>query len=209
MASCSTSPLAVPEPVVTSTPDSGVSLRPPSTADLNEFVALTRGSRRFHAGWVAPPRDEAQYLEYLARNEGGDFEARLIARSSDDAIVGAVNVSQIFYGSFRSAYLGYWIGAPYARRGYMGRALPLALTHAFATLRLNRVEANLQPTNAPSRRLVQQLGFRLEGYSPNYLKIGGRWRDHERWALLRGDWSSRRQRAAAPDPGSQGTRGEP
>lgn len=106
-------------------------------------------------------------------------------------MLGAVNISQIFYGSFRSAYLGYWIGAPFAGQGYMREALSLVLTQAFGSLRLHRIEANLQPTNTPSRRLVQQLGFRLEGYSPKYLKIGGRWRDHERWALLRSEWTSR------------------
>lgn len=176
-----------------------VSLRPPTAADLDEFIALTRRSRRFHAGWVAPPREADAFREYLNRNKGSDFEARLVVRSTDDIIVGAVNVSQIFHGGFKSAYLGFWIGAPFARQGYMREALSQALTSAFGQLRLHRVEANIQPDNAPSRLLVQRLGFRLEGFSPKYLKVGGRWRDHERWALLRDEWPPRDRHASAPD----------
>jgi [ribosomal protein S5]-alanine N-acetyltransferase len=70
----------------------------------------------------------------------------------------------------------------------MREALHLALRHAFGPLRLHRVEANIQPGNAPSRALVRRAGFRREGFSPRYLKIGGRWRDHERWALVCEDW---------------------
>ena len=91
----------------------------------------------------------------------------------------------------RSVPSGYWIGAPYARQGYMREGLGLALGHAFKTLRLHRLEANIQPANTASKRLVESLGFRLEGFSPRYLKIGGRWRDHERWAILSEDWQAR------------------
>jgi len=103
-------------------------------------------------------------------------------------IVGAIELSQIVGGRFRSAYLGYHIGEPFARRGYMREALTLALAFVFGRLRLHRVEANIQPHNRPSIRLVKRLGFRREGYSPRYLNIGGRWRDHERWALLVEEW---------------------
>ena len=47
---------------------------------------------------------------------------------------------------------------------------------------------NIQPENIASKKLVERLGFDLEGYSPRYLKIGGRWRDHERWALRSENW---------------------
>ena len=176
---------------MTSRRNGRVLLRSPTEADLDEFIALTRRSRRFHSGWVAPPRDPEEFRQLLARNDGRDFEACLVVRSADNVVVGAVNISQIFYGGFQSAYLGYWIGAPFAGQGYMRDGLSGALAHAFGALRLHRVEANVQPGNIASRRLVQRLGFRLEGYSPKYLKIGGRWRDHERWALLCNEWRSR------------------
>ncbi len=63
---------------------------------------------------------------------------------------------------------------------------------AFREYRLHRLEANIQPDNAPSIALVRGLGFELEGYSPRYLKIGGRWRDHERWAIRSETWRARR-----------------
>ena len=107
---------------------------------------------------------------------------------ADNKIVGAINLSQIFFGAFRSAYLGYYIGAPYARQGYMTEGLQLALAYAFNDLKLHRLEANVQPVNLNSIALVKRAGFVREGYSRRYLKIAGRWRDHERWAILREDW---------------------
>ena len=117
----------------------------------------------------------------------------MIRRTRDGAIVGGINFSEIVRGNFQSVYLGYQIGEPFARQGYMTEALALALSIAFGRLRLHRVEANIQPTNAPSLALVRRAGFRREGLSRRYLKIGGRWRDHERWALLAEDWRARRR----------------
>jgi ribosomal-protein-alanine N-acetyltransferase len=65
------------------------------------------------------------------------------------------------------------------------------LRNAFLNLRLHRVEANIQPDNHPSIALAKGAGFHREGFSPRYLKIGGRWRDHERWAILAEDWRAR------------------
>ena len=97
---------------------------------------------------------------------------------------------QIFHGAFRGAYLGYYMGAPYANRGYMTEALQLMLRYAFKKIKLHRLEANIQPGNTASIALVRRAGFRREGYSPRYLKICGRWRDHERWAITVEDWKS-------------------
>jgi [ribosomal protein S5]-alanine N-acetyltransferase len=123
-------------------------------------------------------------------------------RDADRVIVGAIELSQIVGGKFRSAYLGYHIGASFAHRGYMQAALALLLTLAFGRFRLHRVEANIQPHNHASLRLVRRLGFRREGYSPRYLKIGGQWRDHERWALLVEDWRrhAKERPSTHPDP---------
>jgi ribosomal-protein-alanine N-acetyltransferase len=168
-----------------------VVLRSPAPEHADDFVALALASRRFHAGLARPARDRTGYAALLERNRHDDFEAFLLFREEDDTLLGSVNLSQIFRLGFQSAYLGYWIGAPYAGRGYMGEGLALVLTEAFRRMKLHRLEANIQPTNVPSRRVVQKLGFRLEGYSPRYLKIAGRWRDHERWAILREEWRPR------------------
>jgi len=90
----------------------------------------------------------------------------LLRRRSDDALLGSVNLSEIVRGPFQSAYLGYQIGAPFARQGYMTEGLGLVLHYAFARLKLHRLEANIQPENRASLALVARLGFRREGLSP-------------------------------------------
>ena len=91
----------------------------------------------------------------------------------------------------QNAYLGYYVGALHARRGYMTEALQLMLRYAFVKLRLHRLEANIQPRNVASIALVKRAGFRQEGFSRRYLKVCGRWRDHERWAIIAEDWKSK------------------
>lgn len=172
-----------------------VFLRPPTRRDEREFLALERASRRLHRPWLAPPATPARFRAYVERARERDHRALLVCRRGDGSIVGAFSLSQIFHGPFKSAYLAYWVGAPFAGRGYMAQALVLVLRLAFRSLRLHRIEANLQPANARSRRLVERAGFRKEGFSPRYLKIGGRWRDHERWAITREDWTRLRARA--------------
>jgi len=110
------------------------------------------------------------------------------AQYGSDAIAGVININNIVRGSFLSASLGYYAGAPFAGQGLMREGLELVKGYAFYTLGLHRLEANIQPGNERSIRLVESLGFECEGYSPRFLMINGRWRDHERWALLLEDW---------------------
>jgi [ribosomal protein S5]-alanine N-acetyltransferase len=173
------------------TPRARVFLRAPKRSDRDEFVALMRGSRAFHSPWATAPIDNDRYAAYLADARRADFEAMLLCRAADDAIVGFFNLSQIVRRGFQSAYLGYAVGQPFAGQGYMRGGLELVLRHAFTTLRLHRIEANIQPSNASSLALARGAGFHREGFSPRYLKIGGRWRDHERWAVLAEDWRER------------------
>jgi RimJ/RimL family protein N-acetyltransferase len=100
----------------------------------------------------------------------------------------SLNISEIVRGVFCSGYLGYYALVPHSGKGYMTRGLAAVLYDAFRVHRLHRLEANIQPGNQASRALVQRLGFRLEGLSPRYLKIGRRWCDHERWAITLEDW---------------------
>lgn len=169
-----------------------VYLRFPVMEDCQEFLVLNRASARFHRGWAYPPKDRKQFAGYLARCQRDDFRGLLVCLKSDGRIIGSINLSQIFRAGFQSAYMGYYVGADYARQGYMTEAVGLALDYAFRALKLHRVEANIQPHNQASIALVKRLGFTLEGYSRRYLKIGGRWRDHERWAILVEDWKRRR-----------------
>ena len=149
---------------------------------------MNRASRALHRGLATPPTTEAAVRAYVRRARDADYEAMLACRREDGAIVGAVNLSQIFYGPLKSAYIGYYAGSRHAGAGYLTEAMSLALRRAFRTLRLHRVEANIQPGNEASRIVAARNGFRLEGYSPRYLKVSGRWRDHERWAVLADEW---------------------
>jgi ribosomal-protein-alanine N-acetyltransferase len=177
-------------PARTSTRVSGsrVYLRPPAHADQHEFLSLMRASRGFHRPWASAPTDEDRFRAYLADAQRPDFEAMLVCRGEDHAILGFFNISQIVRRSLQSAYLGYAVGKPFAGHGYMREGIELVLRRAFLTLRLHRIEANIQPGNHASIALAQGAGFRREGFSPRYLKIGGRWRDHERWAILAEEW---------------------
>ena len=149
-------------------------------------------SRRLHGAWVAPPSTAAEYRRSLARLQRPTHTGYLIVRRDTRALVGVINVSEIVRGAFQSAYLGYYAFTPEAGRGLMTEGLALVIDEAFRRLGLHRLEANIQPGNRASRRLVRRLGFRREGFSPRYLRIAGRWRDHERWALLREEWREAR-----------------
>lgn len=186
-----------------------VVVEPPRLADAEAFVALVKQSRALHRRWVSPPDSRTAYVEYLARSRRDDYQALLVRRREDRAIVGAFNLSQIFYRAFCSAYLGYWVGAPFARQGYMAEAMDLVLDHAFFALKLHRVEANIQPDNLASKALVAGRGFRCEGYSPRYLKIAGRWRDHERWAITVEDLRNLRARRTGLPRGEPARRARP
>lgn len=166
-----------------------VVLREPTAADGEALVAVNQASRELHNPWVAPPLSLAEYAGYLERCAREDVCGMLVCGADDGAVMGAVTLSQIFYGALQSAYMGYYIGAPFAGRGHMTEAVALALDHAFGPLRLHRVEANIQPGNAASLALVRRLGFAREGFSRRYLLIGGAWRDHERFAMLAEDWA--------------------
>ena len=171
-----------------------VQVRAPRQSDEPDFVALMRESRTFHRPWASAPTDEARFAAYLEDSRRPDFEAFLVVRLADAQIVGFFNVSQITRGSLQSAYLGYAVAERFARQGYMREGIELVLNEAFTRLHLHRIEANIQPGNRASIALARGAGFTREGFSPRYLKIGGRWRDHERWALLADDWRASHER---------------
>jgi [ribosomal protein S5]-alanine N-acetyltransferase len=167
---------------------SRVFLRHPGKGDMDEFTRLVVASRRFLHPWVTPASTPQAYTRHLQYCRRKSVCACLVCRTEDFKIMGVCNLSQIFLGNLKSAFLGYWIGARFAGQGYMTEALELVLSYAFETLRLHRIEANIQPENARSIALVVRIGFSLEGFSPRYLKVAGRWKDHERWAIRREDW---------------------
>lgn len=152
-------------------------LRKPTPEDLTEVKALYKQSTSLHHPWVYAPQDYESYLQQEHRY--------FLCLAESGKIVGTFNISGIVRGYFQSAYLGYEVFYPYQGQGYMSKGLALVLQEAFENLKLHRLEANIQPENVASIRLVANAGFVKEGFSKNYLKVGGiEWKDHERWAIL-------------------------
>ena len=165
-------------------------LRYPRRADRDELAAARRLSKRLHHPFVQTATTDDGFDEYLAGAKRGEQRRTLVCRTSDGAIAGFINFNVISRGALQSAYLGYGAYEPYAGTGMMREGLSLALRFGFKSLGLHRVEANIQIANERSVRLVTRAGFRLEGFSPRYLKVNGRWRDHLRFAMLAEEWKS-------------------
>jgi ribosomal-protein-alanine N-acetyltransferase len=167
-------------------------LEAPTRRRRKEFLTAVAKSRDLHRGLVAPPCTAEAFDRYLARLRGPAHIGYWV-RTTESELAGVINVSEIVRGAFQSAYLGYYAFAPHDGLGYMSRGVEAVLADVFRVHRLHRVEANIQIGNLASSELVRRLGFRKEGLSPRYLKVGGRWRDHERWALTVEDWRKYRR----------------
>ena len=162
-----------------------VVVRPPGPdLDVERYLAHMRASRRFHHPWIVAPTDRAGWDALMARHATPHV---LFAVRAGGDVTGTFVLSQIFYGPFCNAYLGYWATLAFAGQGYMTEGMEGVLRYAFRRLKLHRVEANVQPGNRASIALLERAGFRHEGFSPRYLKVAGRWRDHERYAILAED----------------------
>lgn len=167
-------------------------LRKPRAADRAEWCRLRRSSGRFLARWE-PRKDKPigspkEFDGCLVANRSRRNERYLLCSNTDKCIVGQVSIMMIERGPFQNATLGYWIGKPFVRKGWGKEMVTLAIRRAFEDLDLQRLEANILPSNKASKALVGSLGFRNEGYSIGYLEIDGKRRDHERWAIIRREW---------------------
>ena len=152
--------------------------------DQAEFLAAVARSAKLHRPWVAAPATPEAFSSLVKRSRDPVNACFLLRHSQTGALVGVFNISNIVRAGFQSAYLGYYVFAGHERQGLMRQGMQLLVRTAFRELKLHRLEANIQPGNAASIALERSCGFQQEGYSPRYLKIQGRWRDHERWAIL-------------------------
>lgn len=156
-------------------------LRKPKSEDEGEIKESYRVSESIHRPWVYPLKNYADYLS----QDGRYF----LCLESSGTIVGTFHISGIVRGYFQSAYLSYEVFAPHQRKGYMSVGLRLLIAEAFSILKLHRLEANIQPGNIGSTKLVSRAGFVKEGFSKSYLNVGGHgWKDHERWAIVNNEW---------------------
>jgi ribosomal-protein-alanine N-acetyltransferase len=173
----------------------GVVLRVPQSSDYTEWAALREISRTFLVPWEPTwPADDLtrgafrrrlkRYAEDLRADLAYSF---LIFRDSDGAMAGGVTLANIRRGVAQAGSIGYWIGAPFARQGYMTAAMRALIPFCFGTLRLHRLEAACIPTNAASIALLEKTGFQREGYARSYLCINGKWQDHLLYARLKDD----------------------
>ena len=166
-----------------SDPNSVVYLRPAQSSDAEEFIELVNDSHDFLQLWVNPPSDLDTFHAAIEQSKDDGSILLLVCMTSDQRITGSINISQIVFGKFCSACIGYWIAKEYAGRGLMTSVLQNLIHLALDPFGLHRLEANIQPANTPSKKLVASIGFQKEGLSPKYLKINDRWEDHERWAI--------------------------
>ena len=171
----------------------GVMLRLPQTTDHAEWAALREASREFLTPWEPTwPADDLtrgafrrrirRYAEDLRTDLGYAF---LVFRSSDNALVGGLTLANVRRGVAQAASVGYWMGQPFSRQGYMTAAVKAVIPFAFGTLRLHRLEAACIPTNNASIRLLEKNGFIREGYARDYLCINGIWQDHLLYGRLK------------------------
>jgi [ribosomal protein S5]-alanine N-acetyltransferase len=171
----------------------GVLLRIPQAPDYTDWTALREESRDFLTPWEPTwPADDLsrsafrrrirRYSEDLRTDQGYAF---LIIRSSDNTLVGGLTLANIRRGVAQAGSIGYWMGRPFVRQGYMTAAVRAIIPFAFASLQLHRLEAACIPSNAGSIRLLEKTGFVREGYAREYLCINGIWQDHLLYGRLK------------------------
>jgi ribosomal-protein-alanine N-acetyltransferase len=164
-----------------------VTIRPPAIRDGPAFLAAVRRSRALHRRWVSPPDTRKKFEDYSRRMVSDSHRGFLVVLRESGDLAGTINLNNIIHGSLQGAFLGYYAFTPCAGQGLMREGMLLVLKHAFQKLKLHRLEANIQPENHASIRLARSCGFVREGFSRRYLKVCGRWQDHERWAILSED----------------------
>jgi ribosomal-protein-alanine N-acetyltransferase len=173
----------------------GVTLRVPQSSDHAEWAALREASRGFLTPWEPTwPDDDLtrgafrRRLKRYAEDQRNDLAyAFLIFRSDDNALVGGLTLANIRRGVAQAGSIGYWVGAPFARKGYMTAAVRALIPFCLQTLRLHRLEAACIPANTASISLLEKTGFTREGYARSYLCINGAWQDHLLYARVSGD----------------------
>jgi ribosomal-protein-alanine N-acetyltransferase len=173
----------------------GVMLRTPLSSDYAEWAALREASRDFLTPWEPTwPSDDLtrgafrRRLKRYVEDQRNDLAyAFLIFRSEDSALVGGLTLANIRRGVAQAGSIGYWIGQPFARKGYMTAAMRALIPFGFSTLRLHRLEAACIPANNASIGLLEKTGFKREGYARGYLCINGTWQDHLLYARLKDD----------------------
>ena len=172
-----------------------LTLRPPQHGDFRTWTGLRRDSADFLTRWEPVWAEDhltrkgftnRVYWSQRSISNGSALPLFLVRRA-DQVLLGAITLDNIRRGPAQAGTLGYWIGAPHARQGYMREAITATVHHAFHHLELSRIEAACLPENLASRGVLEKCGFKYEGVAQSYLQINGRWRTHVLYAALRPD----------------------
>ena len=174
-----------------SKPKPRVLLERPSARRERDYLQAALRSRALHRGYVVTASVPREYRAYLRAARRANQESFFVVDAPSGDLAGVININDIVRRAELSGRLGYYAFLPHAGCGFMREGLKLVIARAFRELGLHRLEANVQPANRRSIALMEGLGFRREGTARGFLKIGNRWRDHERWALLKEDWRPR------------------
>jgi len=166
-----------------------VVLRYPRWSDEDELLALRRASWDFIGRWQADlpgvdPFGHSFFVRYMRFGPGLGRLRFLIRARRSGRILGSITLAEIDH-THRRASLGYWIGARFARLGYMSQALTLLRERVCAALDLAILEAYVLPENTASKRMLAKLGFERVGVARQYRSLRGQPRDHERWISQR------------------------
>lgn len=175
-----------------------VYLRPAQVDDWAVWADLRDRSRDFLCPWEPTwPADALARSSFRRRVRRQALEWRadeaysfLVFERTTSQLVGGIGLSNVRRGVAQMATMGYWVGRPFARRGYTSEAARLVLGFAFGQLGLHRVEAACLPDNEASQGVLDKAGFVREGYARGYLRIDGRWADHVLFGILRDQWFS-------------------
>jgi ribosomal-protein-alanine N-acetyltransferase len=173
----------------------GVYLRYPRVIDYAAWSSLRHESREFLAPWEPIwASDELTKAAFRRRLKRYQRETRqdtayafFVFNAEDNTLMGGCTLSNVRRGVAQCCSMGYWIGEPFTRQGYMFDAVKALIPFIFGTLGLHRIEAACLATNEPSKNLLIKAGFRQEGIARRYLLINGAWQDHVQFALLAED----------------------
>ena len=170
----------VKKPITTST----IEIRPVQEEDEVEYLKNYRLSKAILKPWVQAPKNATEFKEYVCEMSSEENKAFVVIDKKTQSMLGIVELRDIFMFDFKNSYIIYFAFVPNLKKGCMSQAVKMVTKFAFNKLKLHRLEANIQPTNLASLALARSCGFIKEGYSPKFIKKNGKWKDHERWAIL-------------------------
>ena len=170
-------------------------LRLPQLSDHKNWSKLRFESKEFLTPWEPTwSHDHLLRKPFVNRvnwakrsMQNGTAIPLFIINRNDGVLIGAITLDNIRRGPNQTATMGYWIGLPYVRKGFISEAINALVNYAFGTLDISRIESACLPENTPSRKVLEKCGFKYEGVAQAYIQIDGRWRTHVLYSSLRYD----------------------